>query len=184
MARVRPMGMRLGNRRGQRTLKADGPLTFRGGVVVGTQRRFASETGGDDVDAGFGILGFGLFLLSIAQLYARAGQPHAWALFVLSLVAMGYAFSESHSRRWVALGLSAATAVVAILAMVGGLPVWSWGLMLLFTAGFGLLWAELRYPGFFERDERQERVPAHHGRVRRDLRGTLSQRDEEQRHRM
>lgn len=136
------------------------------------------------MDAGFGILGFGLFLLSIAGLYARAGQPHAWALFVLSLVAMGYAFSESHSRRWVALGLAAGTALVAILGIAMGLPMWSWGLMLLFTAGFALLWAELRYPHFFERDERQERVPARHGPVKRDPRGTLSRRDEEPRYRM
>lgn len=136
-----------------------------------------------NVDAGFGILGFGLFLLSIAGFYARAGQPHAWALFVLSLVAMGYAFSESHSRRWVALGLSAATLVVAIVGIAGGLPVWSWGLMLLFTIGFALLWAELRYPDFFERDDHQERVPAKRP-IRRDLRGSLRRRDEEPRHRM
>lgn len=136
------------------------------------------------MDAGFGILGFGLFLLSIAGLYARAGQPHAWALFVLSLVALGYAFSESHSRRWVALGLAAGTGLVAVLAIAMGVPMWSWGLMLLFTVGFAVLWAELRFPGFFERDDRQERVPARHGPVRRDLRGTLPRRDEEQRHRM
>ena len=136
------------------------------------------------MDAGFGILGFGLFLLSIAGLYARAGQPHAWALFVLSLVALGYAFSESHSRRWVALGLAAGTGLIAVLAIAMGLPMWSWGLMLLFTVGFGVLWAELRFPGFFERDERQERVPAGHGPPRRDMRGTLRRRDDEQRHRM
>ena len=115
------------------------------------------------MDAGFGILGFGLFLLSIAHFYARSGQPLAWVIVLLSLVSMGYAFSESHNRRVVAMGLGAAMAVVGIVSVAVGAPLWSWLLAFVFAAAFALLWAELRFPDFFEREEYQERLPVHHG---------------------
>jgi len=120
------------------------------------------------MDAGFGILGFGLFLLSIAHLYARSGQALGWVIFLLSLVGMGYAFSESHNRRIVAAGLGAAMALVAIISVAVGAPLWSWLLAFIFAVAFAVLWAELRYPDFFGREDHQERLPVRHDARRPD----------------
>lgn len=115
------------------------------------------------MDAGFGILGFGLFLLSIAHFYARSGQALGWVIFLLSLVGMGYAFSESHNRRLVAAGLGAAMALIGIVSLAIGAPLWSWLLAFVFAIAFAVLWGELRFPTFFEREEHQEQIPVHHG---------------------
>ena len=109
------------------------------------------------MDAGFGLLGFGLFLFAISNFYARVGQPLAWVVFLLSLVAMGYTFSEkgTGTRRMVALGLAVAMAVLAILGIVVRVPAWSWLLSFGFAVGFTLLWAEFRFPFFEQLGEEQ-----------------------------
>lgn len=119
------------------------------------------------MDTGFGLLGFGLFLFAISNFYARVGQPLAWVVFLLSLVAMGYTFSEKSTgtRRTVALGLAVAMAVLAIVGIAVGLPAWSWLLSIGFAVGFAVLWAEFRF-SFFEHLGEEQVVVRHDERGR------------------
>lgn len=100
------------------------------------------------MDGGLAVFGFGLFLFSIANLYARTNYVLAWLLLALSLVAMGVAFSESRKLRTISLGLGGALLVTALVALIAGLTWWTWLGTLIFGAAFMLLWAEFRFPAF------------------------------------
>lgn len=100
------------------------------------------------MDGGLGLLGLGLFLLSIANLYVRGHWLLAVALMLASLVSMGYAFSESTRRREVSLGLGVALLLVALAALISGVGTWRWLSTAAFGAAFVLLWAEFRFPAF------------------------------------
>ncbi|MCY1036821.1 hypothetical protein OV207_35620 [Corallococcus sp. BB11-1] len=100
------------------------------------------------MDGGLAVFGFGLFLLSIANLFARTSYWLAWPLLVVSMVAMGMAFSESKKRDTLPLGVAVVLGVLGIIALVVGTPWWLTLAVFLFTAAFGLLWAEFRYEYF------------------------------------
>lgn len=100
------------------------------------------------MDGGLAVFGFGLFLFSIANLYARTNYVLAWLLLALSLVAMGVAFSESKKLRTISLGLGAVLLVAALVALIAGLAWWTWLGTFLFGVAFMLLWAEFRFPAF------------------------------------
>jgi amino acid transporter len=118
------------------------------------------------MDGGLAVFGFGLFLLSIAGLYARTAFGLAWTLVALSLVAMGMAFSESRRLRDVSLGLGAALIVLAAVGLLAGAVWWMTLGTFLFGLAFTLLWAEFRFPSFG--NVRAEDVP-HHTPSRRHL---------------
>ncbi len=101
------------------------------------------------MDGGLAIFGFGLFLLGIANLYARTSYWMAWVMLALSLVSMGLAFSESKKLREVSLGLSIALLLLTGVAMATATPWWLALGAFLFAVAYGVLWAEYRYP-FFE----------------------------------
>ncbi|RKH03147.1 hypothetical protein D7V97_26915 [Corallococcus sp. CA053C] len=100
------------------------------------------------MDGGLAIFGFGLFLLSIANLFARTSYWLAWPLLLISMVTMGMAFSESKRLRNVSLGASAVLAVLGIIAWATGTPWWLTLAVFLFAVAFGMLWAEFRYTYF------------------------------------
>lgn len=100
------------------------------------------------MDAGLGLFGLGLFLLSIALLYARNAFSLAWVLLGLALVSMGLAFAETPRRREAALGLGAALGVAAVVSAVAGVAWWWWLATLLFSLAYVVLWAEFRFPFF------------------------------------
>lgn len=118
------------------------------------------------MDGGLAIFGFGLFLLSIANLFARTSYWLAWPLLVISMLTMGMAFSESKRLREVSLGASAALAVLGIIAWATGTVWWLTLAVFLFAAAFGVLWAEFRYAYFGhvtqeELSQRAKRGPVH-----------------------
>ncbi|MFP2906417.1 hypothetical protein ACLESD_15410 [Pyxidicoccus sp. 3LFB2] len=100
------------------------------------------------MDGGLAIFGFGLFLLGIANLYARTSYWMAWVMLALSLVSMGLAFSESKRLREVSLGLGVALLVLTGVAMATGTPWWLSLGAFLFAVAYGVLWAEYRFPYF------------------------------------
>lgn len=114
------------------------------------------------MDGGLAVFGFGLFLLSIANLYARTSYWLAWSLLALSLVAMGMAFSESKRLRELSLGLSAALLVLTLVALIAGTTWWLTLGTFLFAVAFGVLWAEFRFAVFQNVPPGQ--APAHHER--------------------
>jgi hypothetical protein len=101
------------------------------------------------MDGGLAVFGFGLFLLGIANLYARTSYWMAWVMLALSLVSMGLAFSESKRLREVSLGMSVVLLVLSGVAMATGVPWWLALGAFLFAVAYGVLWAEFRFP-FFE----------------------------------
>jgi hypothetical protein len=109
----------------------------------------------DSMDGGLAIFGFGLFLLSIANLYARTSSWLAWPLLALSMLAMGMAFSESKRLRDVPLGVAAALGVLGIASLASGIVWWATLGIFLFAVAFGLLWAEFRFE-YFGHVTRQE----------------------------
>lgn len=100
------------------------------------------------MDGGLAVFGFGLFLLGIANLYARTSYWMAWVMLVLSLVSMGVAFSESKRLREVSLGLAVALLVLTGVAMALDTPWWLALGSFLFAVAYGVLWAEYRFPYF------------------------------------
>ena len=100
------------------------------------------------MDGGLGLFGLGLFLLSIALLYARQAFGLAWLLLALSLVSMGFAMSESPRRRELALGIGVVCLGAALVSLATAVS-WWW---VVATATFGVaylvLWAEFRFPFF------------------------------------
>ena len=120
------------------------------------------------MDGVLAVFGFGLFLFSIAHLYARSNYGLAWLLLALSLVAMGAAFSESRRLRTVSLGLGGVLLVTALVGLIAGAAWWTTLGTFLFGVAFTLLWAEFRFPAFG--NVRPEDAPPHaHGRRRISL---------------
>jgi hypothetical protein len=116
------------------------------------------------MDGGLAVFGFGLFLLGIANLYARTSYWMAWVMLALALVSMGLAFSESKRLREVSLGLGAVLLVLTGVAMATGTPWWlSLGSFLIAVA-YGVLWAEYRF-SYFEHVGPEEARP--HAQARR-----------------
>ncbi|MBM7112761.1 hypothetical protein [Archangium primigenium] len=100
------------------------------------------------MDGGLGLFGLGLFLLSIALLYAREALGLAGVLLVLSVVSMGFAMSESSRRRDLALGVGV-TCLVSSLVSVAFAVSWWWVLATaLFGVAYLVLWAEFRFAFF------------------------------------
>lgn len=112
------------------------------------------------MDGGLAVFGFGLFLLSIASLYARTAYGVAWTLLALSMVSMGMAFSESKKLRELSLGLCLALLALATVALATSTVWWLTLATFLFAVAFGVLWAEFRF-AFFQ-NVRQEDLPPHH----------------------
>ena len=100
------------------------------------------------MDGGLAVFGFGLFLLGIANLYARTSYWMAWVMLALSLVSMGLAFSESKRLREVSLGMAVVLLVLSGVAMAAGVPWWLALGAFLFAVAYGVLWAEFRFPYF------------------------------------
>jgi hypothetical protein len=100
------------------------------------------------MDGGLAVFGFGLFLLSIAGLYARSAFGLAWFLLALSLVSMGMAFSESKRLRELSLGLGGLLIAAAAVSFFAGVAWWMALGTLLFGVAFAVLWAEFRFPAF------------------------------------
>jgi hypothetical protein len=100
------------------------------------------------MDGGLALLGLGLFLLSIANLYARSALGLAGLLFAVSLVSLGLAFSEFRRRGEVSLGMGVVLLVGAAGGLFLGAPVWSVIGTALFAVAYGILWAEFRFPIF------------------------------------
>ena len=111
------------------------------------------------MDGGLAIFGFGLFLLSIAGLYARSAFGLACFLLAVSLVSMGMAFSESKRLRELSLGLGAVLIVAAAVSFFMGAVWWMALGTFLFGVAFAVLWAEFRFPAFGNVTEDQ--VPHH-----------------------
>ncbi|MCP3136743.1 hypothetical protein [Pyxidicoccus xibeiensis] len=114
------------------------------------------------MDGGLAIFGFGLFLMGIANLYARTSYWMAWVMLALSLVSMGMAFSESKRLREVSLGLGVAMLVLSGVALATETPWWLALGAFLFAVAYGVLWAEYRFP-FFEHvspEEAKAHAPA------------------------
>ncbi|MCP3063159.1 DUF3488 domain-containing protein [Myxococcus sp. K38C18041901] len=114
------------------------------------------------MDGGLAVFGFGVFLLSIAGLFDRTAYGMVAALLVLSVVAMGMAFSESKRLRDWAAGFSIALFLLGIVALVSGTVWWLTLGTFLFAAAFGVLWAEFRFSVFG--NVRQQDLPVHHAR--------------------
>ncbi len=100
------------------------------------------------MDGGLAIFGFGLFLLSIAGLYARSAFGLAWFLLAVALVSMGMAFSESKRLRELSLGLGVVLIVAAAVSFFAGVVWWMALGTFLFGVAFSVLWAEFRFPAF------------------------------------
>ncbi|NMO18358.1 hypothetical protein HPC49_34275 [Pyxidicoccus fallax] len=118
------------------------------------------------MDGGLAIFGFGLFLMGIANLYARTSYWLAWALLAISLVSMGMAFSESKRLREVSLGHAVVLLVLSGVAMATNTPWWLAMGTFLFAVAYGVLWAEYRYAffGHVTPEEAQAHARAHSGR--------------------
>ena len=111
------------------------------------------------MDGGLAVLGFGLFLFSIASLYARSAYGLAWVVLALSLVSMGMAFSESKNLRTYSVGLGAALLIATVVALIAGVAWWMALGTFLFGVAYMFLWAEFRFPAFG--NVRAEDVPHH-----------------------
>jgi len=116
------------------------------------------------MDGGLGLFGLGVFLLSIALLFARTAFGLAWVLLGLSLISMGFAFSETPRRREIALGIGAALMVGSAVSLATGVDWWWVVATALFGVAYLVLWAEFRFP-FFEHVS-QEAVPPRRERRR------------------
>lgn len=114
------------------------------------------------MDGGLAVFGFGLFLFSIANLYARTTYWMAWVMLALSVVSMGWAFSESKRLREISLGLGVALLLLSIVALAVGAPWWLAVGAFLFAVAYGVLWAEYRF-AYFEH-VRTEDMPHHERR--------------------
>ncbi|WNG53776.1 hypothetical protein [Archangium violaceum] len=100
------------------------------------------------MDGGLGLFGLGLFLLSIALLYAREAFGLAWLLLAMSLVSMGLAMSESPRRREVALGIGVVCVLSALVSLAFAVSWWWVVATAVFGVAYLVLWAEFRFPYF------------------------------------
>jgi hypothetical protein len=115
------------------------------------------------MDGGLALFGFGLFLLSIAGLYARSAFGLAWFLLAVSLISMGMAFSESKRLRELSLGLGVVLIGASGVSLIAGAVWWMVLGAFIFGVAFLVLWAEFRFPAFG--NITSEQVP-HHERGR------------------
>lgn len=115
------------------------------------------------MDGGLAVFGFGLFLMGIANLYARTSYWMAWILLALSLVSMGLAFSESKRLREFSLGMAVVLLVLSGVALATGVPWWLSLGAFLFAVAYGVLWAEFRF-AFFEHVSAEEAHAHAHAR--------------------
>lgn len=113
------------------------------------------------MDGGLGLFGLGLFLLSIALLYAREAFGLAWVLLACSLVSMGFAMSESPRRREVALGVGVVCLASALVSLAFAVSWWSVVATVMFSVAYLVLWAEFRFP-FFQHVPQQTAGPRTH----------------------
>jgi hypothetical protein len=116
------------------------------------------------MDGGLGLFGLGLFLLSIALLYAREAFGLAWLLLACSLVSMGFAMSESPRRRELALGVGVVCVVAAIVSLATAVSWWWVVATAVFGVAYLVLWAEFRFPFFQHIPQEIAGPPAHHAR--------------------
>ncbi|WP_426756340.1 hypothetical protein [Myxococcus sp. Y35] len=114
------------------------------------------------MDGGLAVFGFGLFLLGIANLYTRHSYWLAVSVLLLSVISMGMAFSESKRLRELSLGMGVVLLVLTVIALAVGTPFWLPIATFLFAVGYGVLWAEYRFP-FFEHVS-GDAVPHHTGK--------------------
>ncbi|QRK11642.1 hypothetical protein JQX13_17150 [Archangium violaceum] len=115
------------------------------------------------MDGGLGLFGLGLFLLSIALLYAREAFGLAWPLLAISLISMGFAMSESPRRREVSLGIGVACLVAALVSIAFAIS-WYWVVATaLFGVAYLVLWAEFRFP-YFQHVPQEAAGPGTHTR--------------------
>ena len=110
------------------------------------------------MDGGLGLVGLGVFLLSIALLFARTAFGLAWVLLGMSLVSMGFAFSETPRRREISLGIGAALMVASAVSLATGVEWWWVVATALFGVAYLVLWAEFRFP-FFEHVSQEAAPP-------------------------
>jgi hypothetical protein len=116
------------------------------------------------MDAGLGLFGLGLFLLSIALLYARQAFGLAWVVLAMALVSMGFAMSETPRRRDIALGIGVGCVVAAVVSLATGVSWWWVVATGVFGVAYLVLWAEFRFP-FFQHVPQQAAGPTtHHAR--------------------
>ncbi|MCP3099162.1 hypothetical protein LZ198_09805 [Myxococcus sp. K15C18031901] len=119
------------------------------------------------MDGGLAVLGFCLFLFSIANLYARTAYGLAFTLVVVAVVSMGMAFSESRKLRELSLGLSGVLLVAAVVSLAVGSRWWLVLGAFLFSVAYATLWAEFRFPYFGH--VRQEDLPPPHAQHARRM---------------
>ncbi|MFY0526800.1 hypothetical protein ACN28I_27875 [Archangium gephyra] len=112
------------------------------------------------MDGGLGLFGLGLFLLSIALLYAREAFGLAWLLLAMSLVSMGLAMSESARRRDVALGIGVVCVLSALVSLAFGVSWWSVVATAIFGVAYIVLWAEFRF-AYFQHVPQEAAGPLH-----------------------
>ena len=113
------------------------------------------------MDGGLGLFGLGLFLLSIALLYAREAFGLAWVLLACALASMGFAMSESPRRREVALGVGAVCMVSALVSLATAVSWWWVVATAVFGVAYLVLWAEFRFP-FFQHVPQEAAGPGTH----------------------
>jgi hypothetical protein len=100
------------------------------------------------MDGGLAIFGFGLFLLSIAGLYARSAFGLALFVLAIALASMGMAFSESKRLREISLGLGILLLGATVVSLIVGVVWWMVLGTALFAVAFVVLWAEFRFSSF------------------------------------
>ncbi len=100
------------------------------------------------MDGGLGLFGLGLFLLSIALLYAREAFGLAWVLLAMSLASMGFAMSDSPRRRELALGIGVVSVLSALVSLAFAVSWWWVVATGIFGVAYLVLWAEFRFPYF------------------------------------
>ncbi len=116
------------------------------------------------MDGGLGLFGLGLFLLSIALLYAREAFGLAWTLLALALVSMGFAMSESPRRRELALGIGLVCMGAAVVSLATGVTWWWVVATAIFGVAYLVLWAEFRFPFFQHMPQEAAGPSTHHAR--------------------
>lgn len=100
------------------------------------------------MDAGLGILGIGLFLITMIVSFARQNMGIAVAVALLAVVSTAMAVTDGPKRREVALGIGVALLGVEAAALVSGERWWIHVMLVVAAVSYILLWAEYRFPAF------------------------------------
>lgn len=111
------------------------------------------------MDGGLGLFGLGLFLLSIALLYAREAFGLAWLLLAMALVSMGFAMTDTPRRREIALGIGVVCVGSALVSLAFSVAWWWLVATAIFGVAYLVLWAEFRFP-FFQHMQQEAPGPA------------------------